>query len=627
MFNSLSIFLNLGAFKKYLKLLNFIFYQISGKGRIKMQIQNKIFSPIVNNQTSLPVKKSKEINVKDLMDNPDVYTSATQKTYTSGVDDVKTLHSLAAEYIKDKNIDNKHKLLQQEEKILLQELTEPEKYLERAKRMGAMENPPKNQEDQIKQLQINALYGLLSHCNALKNLNLPQNNGEIIIPAIEKILKETPDDSELNKRLKLYALYPLSNIYKHLKPELKERTDNILLDVLKNSASEDSRKRAFAILSNKINKDKPFYKTIQELSYKQWTDKKGDLSQKRTALINLGQVRSPKLTTIIPKILTNKATDHKLKMAAIWCAGRVKTEENFKLLSNIVNSEIPSKSDEKIKDEELKEMALSSIALYVKKHPEEVRQIMEKVSKSDSALKDNAAVLWKKVQGKGYVKDDIINQKLFDEIEREQYKKLRAQYIQGVDKLNTKQKNRIDQGILPFMNILKKLVGMEADVSILDDTITGKMIWLAGDRSGDGRFVDTVDGVNSGRSIVISKWNLNRPDNVSAHEFNHAFLANVMAEDDKEKLTSLYENAKKENRLLDYYAARNRAEYFAQGYESYVKNYKSQNIMVDNGDYYRADSTKVHLKHKDPDLYNFIEYCIKKYSISKDSTNSVSVKS
>ena len=35
--------------------------------------------------------------------------------------------------------------------------------------------------------------------------------------------------------------------------------------------------------------------------------------------------------------------------------------------------------------------------------------------------------------------------------------------------------------------------------------------------------------------------------------------------------------------------------------------------MLNNGDYYSNLSTKVQLKHRDPELYDFIEYCIKKY--------------
>lgn len=568
-----------------------------------MQIQNNLITPLINNNKLKIGFK----NISSPSFTGNIKIDIFESNFTKDPD-LQTLDQLVKKYRESGDINDKSKLFDQEQKILFQELTEPEKYLERAKRMHAMEDIPKDHKDQITQLKINALYGIVAHYATLKDLKLPQKDVDSVIPVVKKIIEEASGDSELDQKLKLYALYPISPIYKSLSPESKTQADNLLLDVLKNSTSEDCRKRSFGILSNKINKDKPFYKELQNIAYEHWSSKDSTPEKKRSALINLAVVYSPHLKTIIPKLLRDEKTDISLKIASAWCAGRVKTEDNFKILSEIVNS-----SDKEPDHIKLKEMALSSLALYIKNHPKEDREIMEKVSKSDSELKESASVLLKKLLGKGYIKDALINQTIFNEKEIEHYKKLRATYIEGIDKLNTKQKNRVDEALLPFEKVLENLTKFKSKFIITDDSVTKIIKSSIGKRTGDGRFDDSVDGMAYNNNIALSNWCFNEPDNAVAHEFNHVFLFNVLDSQDERKLKNLYTNAIKENRCIDFYAARDYAEYFAQGYQSYVANYVPQKQMINNGDYYKALNTRISLKSKDPDLYNFIEFCIEKY--------------
>ena len=117
-------------------------------------------------------------------------------------------------------------------------------------------------------------------------------------------------------------------------------------------------------------------------------------------------------------------------------------------------------------------------------------------------------------------------------------------------------------------------------------------------------------------SVIISKPDLQGDDNMLAHEFNHValFLAIQKDEKDFKKLLQLYNKAKDNDKFLDYYAAQDHLEYFAQGYEAYVSMYKPHKLLIRNNEF---DQSKFHirstLKHKDPELYEFIEYCIKKY--------------
>ncbi|OGH98471.1 MAG: hypothetical protein A2104_04910 [Candidatus Melainabacteria bacterium GWF2_32_7] len=263
-------------------------------------------------------------------------------------------------------------------------------------------------------------------------------------------------------------------------------------------------------------------------------------------------------------------------------------------------------------------MALSSLALYVKKYPDEVKEIMRKVSESDSPLKENSAVLYEKVQGKGYRADDVINKKISDPKERETYKNARASYVEGLEYLNTRQKNKMDKGLLPFMPAINKLIDICGKFKITNnDTITVIEKDLIALRSSDGRFYDSICGINVDQISILDKRRLKEKNNLVAHEFNHALLANILDDNDENKLIELYGNAKEENRFLDSYSATNYKEYFAVGYDNYLTNYLPHSKMIDNGNYYRAINTNLSLKHKDPDLYKFIEHCIEKHGLSQ----------
>ncbi|EKE03783.1 MAG: hypothetical protein ACD_20C00151G0003 [uncultured bacterium] len=574
-----------------------------------MKVNNQLLMPIISN-TKVPLKPYVFFtgNVK-------INSGNDQDSYNfthSNNSDLDQLRQLATQYRLEKSIENKEKLFEQEFKILYQELTEPDKYLDRAMRMGANLDMY-GSADPKTQLQINALNGLCPHFMVLTDLKLPQKGAEEIVPVIEKLIKTDPKASPLGQELKLYTIDALAPIYKKLNPELKKQVGDLLLDVVNNSDSETHREHAFRILKGD-KENKYIQNQLQNKSLGQWKSET-ELNKRKLALTNLIGVKSPSLKDIIPEVLKDKNTAHSLKVTAVWGAGRIHTEENFKSLIDIINGEPQGLNQEDLKkDLELKEVALSSLALYVKKHPKEVREIMKKISESDSPLKDSAVILYEKVQGKGYIRDNFITRAIPSPQEREEYKKDRGKYIQGVDNLNIKQKSKVDQALLPFISALKKLVNKGAKFKIIDnDTVTASDNRLAGVRTPDGRFWDSVDGVSAGKSITLSKWVFDEPVNGAAHEFNHAFLGNVMSAKDVSKLKDLYNNAKKENRLLDNYAAQNYAEYFAQGYQAYVTTYAPQSTMSINGDYYYCFSTKANLKRKDPELHDFIEYCTKTY--------------
>ena len=69
---------------------------------------------------------------------------------------------------------------------------------------------------------------------------------------------------------------------------------------------------------------------------------------------------------------------------------------------------------------------------------------------------------------------------------------------------------------------------------------------------------------------------------------------------DVQTVRRLYEQAKQEGRTLDYYAAANEYEYFAQGYEAFIGDEKRPSATV------TARHTKRELQLRDPEFYGFL---------------------
>jgi hypothetical protein len=167
---------------------------------------------------------------------------------------------------------------------------------------------------------------------------------------------------------------------------------------------------------------------------------------------------------------------------------------------------------------------------------------------------------------------------------------------------------------MPYKEALKRMVKNGAKLFITNDTVTGVKKILIGQRNGDGRFWDSITGVNGGLIAVINNTELKKPDNGVAHEFKHAIHRNIVEYNDSIKLEELYNKAKKENKCLDSYASWNSNEYFAQGYEAYTSIYKPHANLIDSDNYKFIEfHTRSVLKRKDPELYDFIKYCTKKY--------------
>jgi hypothetical protein len=88
--------------------------------------------------------------------------------------------------------------------------------------------------------------------------------------------------------------------------------------------------------------------------------------------------------------------------------------------------------------------------------------------------------------------------------------------------------------------------------------------------------------------------------NTFAHELGHQIHRVGLSKEQQQVVSSLYAKAKAANQFLDYYAASNEDEYFAQGYEAFVSPLK-RGCLTET-----ARHTRRELEAKDQELFQFL---------------------
>jgi tetratricopeptide (TPR) repeat protein len=119
----------------------------------------------------------------------------------------------------------------------------------------------------------------------------------------------------------------------------------------------------------------------------------------------------------------------------------------------------------------------------------------------------------------------------------------------------------------------------------------------------DGRYYASLRGVGgrvAASGIEYIEMALNCGANIIAHEFAHQVHMSAMGQDYLKRIRRLYEQALKEGRALDFYAAANEYEYFAQGYEAFVSVEKRPGASL------TARHTRRELELRDPELFRFL---------------------
>jgi Flp pilus assembly protein TadD len=126
---------------------------------------------------------------------------------------------------------------------------------------------------------------------------------------------------------------------------------------------------------------------------------------------------------------------------------------------------------------------------------------------------------------------------------------------------------------------------------------------LAGRRTFDGRWYEHLRGVGGTRAATGAEKLREAAEfafNTFAHEFGHQVHRHGLTKEQQAEVDGLYAAATKAGKTLDYYAASNADEYFAQGYEAFVSPLK-RGCLTETGRHTRAE-----LGRKDPDLHAFL---------------------
>jgi tetratricopeptide (TPR) repeat protein len=173
--------------------------------------------------------------------------------------------------------------------------------------------------------------------------------------------------------------------------------------------------------------------------------------------------------------------------------------------------------------------------------------------------------------------------------------------------LTRRQQQVIDWAVAPLADYLPALARSRARHYLLafDETVSdmGDFDDIAAEKTFDGRYYASLRGVG-GRVAVSGLEYIEMASSggfhTIAHEFAHQVHMTALGKADVLAIRHLYEQAKAAGRALDYYAAANEYEYFAQGYEAFISDDKRPSAGV------TARHTRRELEARDPQLYGFL---------------------
>ncbi|MFL6216942.1 MAG: tetratricopeptide repeat protein [Blastocatellia bacterium] len=173
--------------------------------------------------------------------------------------------------------------------------------------------------------------------------------------------------------------------------------------------------------------------------------------------------------------------------------------------------------------------------------------------------------------------------------------------------LTPRQQRVIDWAVAPLADYLPTLARSRARHYLLafDETVgdVGDFDDLSEEKTFDGRYYASLRGVG-GRVTVSGLEYLEMAASggfhTIAHEFAHQVHMTALGKADALMIRRLFERAKPQGRALDYYAAANEYEYFAQGYEAFISDAKRPSAGV------TARHTRRELEARDPELYDFL---------------------
>lgn len=548
-------------------------------------------------------------------------------------------------------------LLNQEIKILAEDLTAPDEY--KYYRALFMDVPESIFGDlkgkELEQaLKILAIQGVNSTFNTLVNIGKAAVDNDFIetySKALLEIIENTPEMDSVSTQLKGLALNSIKRINTNALPEsINTKLRNICLDIQKNSENKYFKSTARSYLLSTTPKDSPEYQDLIEININGVKDSSKAAVKRREDFIALCTLSPEVAKSFIPQIMASDKEPFELKEAAVWAAGKFQSKQHFNLLEDVLKPQSPVIKANSLSDEELKlrEMALYSIANY-REHKNNLDELSEKilntVSKSHSALSELAQSLhhknidlkhsnqdeWLKTMLKPLFNaekysDTDLNKKMLSEMDR--YKSLRDQYVPNYADYEKEKQYFIDKTLLPFRKVLEQVVKEGSKLNELDYVQTDHVTSLRGKRSAGGFFSDTSGGSTTMKGLMtFPKSYVDNKDTfktVFGHEWGHvilfylqnklnpyltpsSFKGKAKEEYDLSQMVETFYKDIKPN-YLDHYAAITEHEYFAQVNEAYLSVYKPHEFVIEHDNYQlHSTNTRNDLKRKDPDMYDFIQ--------------------
>ena len=513
---------------------------------------------------------------------------------------MQELDALAKKYKQDISVKNKAEIINKELKVLYEELLNPELTLSRNYKEISKIMPknftPQEIEDTLRLFNITGIGRIEDLEGAYKHKNSKEN-----VETLKKAYALFDETTQAGNRGRDYIISTLSSI-EGRNPNLKSLIQQTYKDLLKITKDTD--------LIDSLTSSNDKFNVSNAL--KELKEQPDNDYLFRTIILNSSRENND-VKHFITKILKDKNTEQEMIRAAILGGGKFRSDENFEIIKNIALD----KTEEDIRK---REFALQSTALYIKDKPQEVKEVLEQVSKENSIFSPLGNILLDKTTGNYHgQKDRELKYAEMTKEEARRFKKLFNKYYQTEAPLNIRQKNVCELNTLPFINQLEYFVNNGRHYIIQSDTYTKQNLDAVGKRyfnpnSGiynSGDYMDAFDGISSDGYNMMNPYRVSASShqNQMAHENGHT-VHDMFDEKDMKTHTRLYNKAMKEGRVLDYYAAANKYEYFAQGCDAFASIYKPHKNILANSP---LAHTFYELLDRDPNLFKFIIKVLKKY--------------
>ncbi|MCA8972538.1 MAG: hypothetical protein KDC95_22310, partial [Planctomycetes bacterium] len=180
-------------------------------------------------------------------------------------------------------------------------------------------------------------------------------------------------------------------------------------------------------------------------------------------------------------------------------------------------------------------------------------------------------------------------------------------FVRGYDEVDEKRRQMVRVSLRPFGNDLRRVLekGGRHDLLGAAERTTDAVdrAFLRGQRTFDGRVWDDVRGIGG----LCAATGVEALDEAReggfqtlVHEFAHQLHFHVLGPKEQAEIDRLYRASKRNRTTLDYYAASNAGEYFAQGFEAWYSLVKAPGQPITHG------HTRFELERKDPELAKLI---------------------